>query len=132
MTQRPSSNLCAFAAAGALLIAWRVSPPVTAPDVVRAYGYLASGVLGFVGVVLAVQAIKSAEARPSPWTSSMGRLAWALRPRGWIITWAIVALAAAVLGTPHLAVSYAPRPCMHVGLSGFVKGSGDCPWIRWL
>ncbi|HRD75325.1 MAG TPA: hypothetical protein PK264_05215 [Hyphomicrobiaceae bacterium] len=132
MSQKPSSNLSAFAAAGALLIAWWMAPSATAPDVVRAYGTFTSGMFAVVGAVLAIQAIKTAERRPSPWASMLGRVAWALRPRGWIIAWAAIFVAVAVAGTPHLAVSYAPRPCIHAGLKGFVTTSGPCPWFRWL
>ena len=34
------------------------------------------------GTVLAIQAIRAAEPRPSPWAGFTGRILWALRPRG--------------------------------------------------
>ncbi len=132
MSEKPSCNALAFASAGAAILAWRWAPAGTSPSELM-YGYIASGTFGTASVVLAVQALHAAESRPSPWPTLAGRIAWALRPRSWMLAWAAILITAAVVGTPHLAYEYPPRACTYVGWNGVVKHRGsDCPWWKWL
>lgn len=134
MTQKPSSNLTAFMAVGAILVAVKVAPASTSPDVIKTYGWIGAGTAVFVAVTLGLQAIRSAEARPSPWASPLGRIAWALRPRAFLVAWVLIFVAGSTWGTPHLSVTYPPKPCVYVGLSGFYQmpPGAACPWWKWL
>lgn len=134
MTQKPSSNLSAFMAVGATIIAWKVAPASTSSDVIRTYGWIGAGMAALVAATLALDAFRSAEARPSPWRSSLGRISWALRPRAFMIAWAFIAAAVWMWGTPHLAMEYPPRPCTYAGLSGLhrMPPGAACPWWKWL
>jgi hypothetical protein len=134
MTHKPSSNLLGFMAVAAGLVAWKAAPVAGASDVVKVYGHLGSGMAALVCTVMAVQSIQANVGRPSPWPSLFGRIAWALRPRSFMIAWAVIIGATWIIGTPHLAIEYPPRPCTYFGLSGTFRmppGSA-CPWWRWL
>ncbi len=133
MTRKPSSNVAAFAAMGAALVAYSAAPASTASDVARTYQWLAAGAGAVVAVTLGVQAITTAESRPSPWPSWTGRMLWVLRPRSFVFAWAAIIGAAWLWGTPHLAIEYPPRACTYVGLTGLrhPPPNSGCPWWRW-
>jgi hypothetical protein len=136
MSQKPSSSVLAFAAAGALGIAALWAPAANAAPVDQFYGWLTAGAFGLGGVVMAIQAYQVGDARPSPWPGIGPRILWALRPRAWMIAWAAVLIGVAIAGTPHLAVQYPPRTpsgfCDYAGVSGIKRVSTpDCPWIVW-
>lgn len=117
MEHKPSAGASAFAAVGCLLMAWHFAPR-PGSDPMR---WVLAGMFAFAGLVLILQWLKGAEARPSPWQSPLGRIAWALRPRSWIIAWAAIFIAGRVLGTPHIVFDYPPRTssnCIYVGLWG--------------
>lgn len=134
MSEKTSSGASAFMAFGCFLVAYGLAPEENASDVGRFYGYALAGVAAYCGISLGIQSIRAAEARPSPWKSAGGRIAWALRPRSWMIAWLAIFAAIAVWGTPHLAVEYPPRACTYAGLKGLVRpaNTGNCPWWRWL
>lgn len=128
-----SPNVTWFFAFGALLVALKTAPSSSASDIMRTYGWFSSGMAAFVAISLGIQAITATERRPSPWNSTIGRTLWVLRPRSWMIAWAVLLGAVALTGTPHLAVTYPPRACVYFGLNGFLTISRDtpCPWWRW-
>jgi hypothetical protein len=117
MQRRASAGAAAFAAIGTFLLAWHLAPG-PASDPMR---WVLSGVFALAGLVLMFQAIQGAERRPSPWSSPLGRVLWAVRPRSWMIAWAVVFALAAIWGTPHILFEYPPRTraaCHYVGLNG--------------
>jgi hypothetical protein len=137
MSQKSSSSVLAFAAAGALGFPASWAPTSDAAPVDEFYGWLTAGAFGFGGVVMAIQAYKAGDARPSPWPGLGPRIVWALRPRAWMIAWAAVLIGAAVFGLPHLAVQYPPRTpsgfCDYAGPRGIFRvETQTCPWIKWL
>jgi len=139
MAQEPSANATAFVAAGALALAYFAAPLSGASDVEMVYRGLFASLAALAGVLLAIQALRGAEARPSPWPGAVGWLTWQLRPRGWMIAWAAVLAVVGLWGTPHLAYEYPPRTphgvCTYVGLKGALRvshTSARCPWLVWL
>lgn len=133
MTEKPSPNALAFQAAGLIAFSAWLAPSAQASDVARFYGWVLSGAAGLAGTLLAIQAIRNSEPRPSPWPGSTGRVLWALRPRGWMLAWLAIATAVAIAGLPGLAVEYPPRRCTYaVPFIGFVRpvDPGVCDWVR--
>lgn len=139
MQAKPSSNATAFAAAGALALAYYAAPASGASNVEKFYFGFGSMIAAFAGTVLAVQAWNTAEHRPSPFPGIAGQFLWALRPRGWIIAWAVVIAFFGINGTPHLAYEYPPRTpegvCTYVGAKGAIRvvyEGAACSWFAWL
>lgn len=133
-----SPNGLAFAASVALALAAWAAPEAGASDVARLYGWLGAGMAGLVGVTLGIKALQQSVARPSPWPGVIGRIVWALRPRGWMIAWAVIIAGVSIWGTPHVVYQYPPRTpmgsCDYVGIEGVqrIPHSGiGCPWFVW-
>lgn len=130
MNHRPSPNLLAFAAVGCLIVAARFAPVTDATSVAKTYGWIGAGMFGMFASMLAIQAITQSEHRPSPFPSPFGRIAWVfLRPRGFIVAWALIIGVAHTIGLPALAVEYPPRPCTYLTWDGLARSSRpSCPW----
>jgi hypothetical protein len=124
-----------FLGFGFLLLAWRVAPgPHSDPML-----WLLCGMVAFTGAVLLMQWLQNEEPRLSPWQGFIGRAVWALRPRTWMLAWAVLIAAAWTYGTPHLRWQYAigsvHATCDYVGWSGTRRWAGnsrDCTLIKFL
>ncbi len=139
MQGKPSSNVSAFYAAGLLALAYYFAPDADADHTQKFHGTVLSGMFGFCAFVCAVEAWKASEPRPSPWPSLGGKLLWFLRPRGWMVAWAVIIAYVNVYGTPHLVYEYPPRTaygtCVYIGAKGAVPvhHQGEtCAWFAWL
>lgn len=125
MDHKPSASVQAFMAFGCFLVAWYFAPGPE-DDPMR---YFVTAVFGYGCLVGIIQAVKRSEYRPSPWPGFAGRIAWALRPRSWMVAWAAIFAAGWAFGTPHLLIEYPPRTaagtCTYVGLWGAIKARTD-------
>ncbi len=72
--------------------------------------------LAFLGLGLCIGSVTSHVPQPSPWHSSVGRVAWALRPRKWMLAWALILALITVFGRPMFLFYY---------------GGGRCQYIDW-
>jgi hypothetical protein len=127
MDRKPSPGHAAFAAVALFLAAWHVAPRPEG-DPIR---WLVVVPLAVCGLVLMLQAITHPERRPCPWPGTAARIAWGLRPRGWMIAWTAIFAGANAFGTPHVLIAYPPRTageCVYIGMWGAkrapVKGGG--------
>ncbi len=67
-------------------------------------------------MLLAMISVNQAVAKPSPFSGTLGRLLWVLRPRAWMIAWSLIVAVIAILGRPMILNWY---------------GGGRCQYIDW-
>ena len=93
-----------------------------------------------VGWGMAIGAIRTAVPSRSPFKNSIGRILWALRPRGWVIAWAVIVLTILILGKPLMLWTYGNGRCQYfdwhgnrITLPAHGDGSfGGCRFLRGL
>jgi hypothetical protein len=113
-----------FVGVGLLIVAWRFAPGPHSDTML----YFLSGVFAYCGAVMLITGFRRSHPTPSPLPGLIGRAVWALRPRSWMIAWALIYMLATIYGTPHLAFNYPPRTpagvCEYVGWRGAVVAGG--------
>ncbi len=122
-----SSNVNCFMAVLFFIVAWWYAPGFGDRydgNVIAAFFFAACG-LGFV-----IAGARQAVWQPSPFRSPVGRLLWFLRPRGWMVAWAVIVISIWTFGTPHVLYEYpvkGPGTCVYLGWDGFasVRASGS-------
>ncbi len=112
MDRKLGSNAYYFLAVFMWVIAWWWIGLVDGEPAGTAVGML----FAFMGWAYAIGGIGTAVPRPSPFTSGIGRIAWALRPRPWVLWWAGIILTVQILGAPMVLWNY---------------GGGRCQYIDW-
>lgn len=119
MNRGSSSNLQYFVAVGFFLVAWWY-----APGEVGGHGmsYVMAALFALAGFGVMIEAVRNAVPKPSPFQSRTGRILWALRPRAWLVSWAAIAVAITLFGSPHLLWRYPADGrmgvCEYVGAHG--------------
>lgn len=133
MEQKHSSNVYYFMASLLFVMAWWLAPK----DVNTDWGWsVVSGIAAFSGFIMGIQGIQASVRAPSPFPSVTGRILWALRPRAWMIAWAVIIVTVMTMGTPHVLYRYSLGSggwCEYVGYSGvkYMAPNGNgCPAIR--
>ena len=115
-SERMSSNTAIFLGILFFVIAWWFAPV----EGERHDGnVIAATLFAIVGLGLIIQGARSTVWQPSPFRSMMGRFLWALRPRGWLIAWAVVLGVLWIYGKPHVLYTY-PK-----------NGAGMCVYLSW-
>ncbi len=125
-----------FVSVGFLLLAWKLAPAQGADGL----DYVFSGLFAFVGAGMFIQAVARSERRRSLFGDGIAsKILWALRPRVWMVAWALIFAGAYLYGTPHLrwqySLSHAGSVCDYVGWSGVHRmryGGFGCPYFAWI
>ena len=112
MQNGPSSNVMMFQAVLWWIIAWWLIELANGEPMPIAVGVS----VAFIGLGLSIGSVTSHVPQPSPWGSVAGRLAWSLRPRKWMLAWALILGLIAIFGRPMLLFKY---------------GGGRCEYIDW-
>lgn len=116
-----------FIAFGAFLLAWLIAPETSNAMESQGtlYRWLFTLLLALGGVTYVIKTIRTAQFTPSPFRSPIGRVLWFLRPRLWMMAWAVIIGAVLTWGTPHILFQYPAEyftsaQCTYVGWSGAV------------
>jgi len=105
------------------LVAWKLASMAETRD---SYWLLPTAIMATGGLLLGQDAVVSAVSQASPFHSRVGRLLWAVRPRGWMVAWAMIFLVNTIWGTPHIIFQYGPaNRCVYVGWQGAVRLPAD-------
>ncbi len=126
MQESASSNVHYFMGVGLYLTAWWMAPGESG-----AHGlwYVMATLFSLFGLLAVMQGVRSAVPQPSPFPSLAGRILWALRPRAWLIAWAVIWIGATMYGTPHMLWLYPadgrPGVCAYVGADGIKREGAD-------
>jgi hypothetical protein len=133
MRSEGAPGLQCFIGVGCLIVAWRFAPGGEFDPLL----YFFSGVFAASGAIMLTVGMLRANASPSPLSGLLGRAVWALRPRTWMIAWAIIVGLVQLFGTPHLLWQYPIGPgiaaCDYVGWSGVQRWegtSGNCTPLK--
>lgn len=104
------SNMFYFLAVFMWVIAWWWIGLVDGEPAGTAVGML----FAFMGWAYAIGGIGTAIPRPSPFTSLAGQIAWAFRPRPWVLWWGGIVLAVQILGAPMVLWNYGSDRCQYI------------------
>ena len=108
--RKPSSGMFYFLAILMWVISWWLLDLIDDEPV----GTAVAVFLSFFGLCYALGAIGTAIPRASPFTSLAGRIAWALRPRSWLIAWLSIIVVVQVFGAPMVLWNYGGGRCQYV------------------
>jgi hypothetical protein len=130
-----------FLATGCLLLAWWIAPAAGASG----EAWVIPGIFAVAGGLGLIKGCLASEFLPPPFEprGSVGRrvlaLLWLLRPRSWMLAWALLIGLMFWFGTPHLRMYYAETSydieCTYFGLNGWTKRAylgSSCPLFQWL
>lgn len=110
MPQQPSSNMLMFQAVFFWIIAfWCVE--IANQDPV---GLGAAVVCAFVAMGLAIGSVSKTVRRQAPFPSLFGHVAWCLRPRKWMLGWALIVGLVLVFGRPMVLTTYGSEHCQYI------------------
>jgi len=108
----PSSNTFYFFAVMFWIIAWWLIDMGVNEPVTRGVGVA----FALFGLGHAMGGVNQAIPTPSPFANWIGKIAWAVRPRSWLIAWAGIFLIIWIFGKPMVLWNY---------------GGGRCQYIDW-
>lgn len=112
MQQNPSSNMLMFQAVLFWIVAyWLIEIAKGEPMSLATAAISASVAMG-----LAIGSVTRMVEKPSPFHSAAGQVLWALRPRKWLVAWALIVGLIVAFGRPMILNSY---------------GGGQCQYIDW-
>ena len=110
--ENPSSGYQYFIAVLFWVVAWWLID--LAPD--DAVGKAVAVFFALIGMGLAIGGARDAISTPSPFKTKWGRIAWALRPRPWVLCWLGLLATIGIFGKPMFLWNY---------------GGGECVYIDW-
>ncbi len=116
MTGYQSSNINAFLSVLFFMVAWWMAPETHERhdgNVIATFFFAACG-LGF-----AMGAATTAVGHRSPFPSRLGRILWFIRPRAWMVAWAMIFVSIWVFGKPAVLFEYP------------LNGTGRCVYLTW-
>jgi hypothetical protein len=96
MRHEPSTDMIMFQAVLLWIVSWWPVEVAEGEPMFIAVGTLCA----FCAMLLAIMSVKQSVPHPSPFPSITGQIAWALRPRKWMVAWGLIIALFAILGRP--------------------------------